>query len=98
LYDLADFIVDARWNGHVTYYPWFVLHRRHLYWWKEVLSEVTALFVIPRETVLVYAHEIMHEVTLCWPKEVIGMDIVDIIFALEGVSASGLKRRRTDGK
>jgi hypothetical protein len=98
LYDLADFVVDARWDGHITHYPWLVLYRWHLYWRKEVLSEVTALFVVPREAVLVYAHEIMHEITFCWPKEVVGMDLVDILLALKGVSASGLKRRRTGGK
>jgi hypothetical protein len=89
LNDFANVVVDAGRYGHVPHDPRLVLYRWHLYWREEIFPEVSSLFVVPSESVLVYAHEIMHKITFYRPKEVVVMRLVDVFLTLKGISSSG---------
>jgi hypothetical protein len=40
-------------------------------WGKEVFAKLTALRVVPCESRVLHAHEVMHEIALGWPKEIV---------------------------
>ena len=49
----------------------------HNDWWEEVLVKVASLRVVPRESLVLDTHEVMHEFAFLRPKEVACMYFVD---------------------
>ena len=67
--------------------------RQHFDWWKEVFSKVASLIVGPRESLLLYDHEVVHEIAFGRPKEIAVVNFVDEFFVLECITTV-LKRWR----
>ena len=63
----ADFFVDPRWDRYVALNPGLVVDHRDLDWGEEIFAKSSALCVIPRETLVLYAHKMVHERALSWP-------------------------------
>ena len=53
--------------------------------------KATMLSVIPGETLVLYAHEMVHEVAFGWPEEGHVVDFVDVVALLSGVASGGYK-------
>jgi hypothetical protein len=54
---------------------------------KEISPEATSLFLTPGKAWVVSQHEVMHQISLCWPQEVARMILVELVLSLEGVAA-----------
>ena len=57
--DFADFVIDAGWYWNVLFNPGCVHDDGDFDGWKEVLTEMTMLKVIPSESFILECHEIM---------------------------------------
>ena len=64
---------------------------RHFDWWKEVFSKVALLIVRPRKHLLLYDHEVVHEVVFSGPKEIVIVNLVDEFFVFKSIMTIQLK-------
>src|SRR6202035_3613813 len=95
--DVADIFVDTWWNGHVSKYPGLVFDDRHAYWREEVLTESTSLRIVPRKSLVLNAHEVVHEFAFLWPKEIAGVNSIYDSATFCGVSTGGNEWRGIGG-
>ena len=59
MYDLANFVIDARWYSNVAFYPGHVHDDRDFDGREEAFVEMTLLRVIPGETFILENHEMV---------------------------------------
>jgi len=97
LNDFADILVDTWRDGHISKYPGFVFDNGHEYWREEVFVESTSLGIVPGKSLVLDAHEMMHELALLWPKEVTRVDSIYDGTVLCGISTGGDERRGIGG-
>jgi len=91
LYKIAYVLVYSRRYGYVSYDPRLVRESRYFDRRKEVFFKVSAFGVTPGKSVLMNHHELVHEISFDWPKEVTRMRLVNVFFAFEGISSMWVK-------
>jgi hypothetical protein len=74
---LENGIVDSWWYRHVVKNPGDLFGDRHANRWEEVLAERAFLCLIPRESVLVNHHEMMHESLFLGGEEAMQVVLLD---------------------
>ncbi|KAJ7232798.1 hypothetical protein B0H12DRAFT_1239544 [Mycena haematopus] len=69
---------------NTSFDPCLMFNKREFYRWEEVVTEASALTIIPGETLLLLHHELMHKFPFFFPKKGPVMEVV-IIFFLSSV-------------
>lgn len=65
--DIADFFVDAWWDGNVAFNPGGVRDDGEVDWGKEIFSKHSTFFVVPCEAGFVVSNEVVHKSSFFWP-------------------------------
>ena len=70
-----------------------MLDNWHANWGEEIVMEMSVFQIVPGKGEMLKTHEMVHEIALCWPEKVRGINLVNEITLLGSVSSCWCKWR-----